>query len=155
MFQCWFAPVIFLDGTAVFCLLLVKHYDQRCHLPYQKPSGHPAVLSSCSLFATSRLFLSSRTAWASPQWLLVRQDLLQMSTLIMYNSSQGYSGNLTVPYPDSSFIITGLNPVTTYEILVCEVTRPGHGPCQQTKVSSNYNFTTEVYCIFNLLILSH
>ena len=66
MFQYWFAPVIFLDGTAVSCLLLVKHYDQRCRLPYQKPSGHPAVLSSCSLFATSRLFLSSRTTWASP-----------------------------------------------------------------------------------------
>ena len=32
----------------------------------KKPSGHPAVLSSCSLFATSRLFLSSRTTWASP-----------------------------------------------------------------------------------------
>ena len=68
MFQCWFAPVICLDGTAVSCLLLVKHYDQRCRLPYQKPSGHPAVLSSCSLFATSRLFLSSRTTWASPDF---------------------------------------------------------------------------------------
>ena len=40
--------------------------DQRCRRPYQKPSGHPAVLSSCSLFATSRLFPSSRTTWASP-----------------------------------------------------------------------------------------
>ena len=60
MFQCLFAPVTFLDGTAVSCLLLVKHYDQRCRLPYQKLSGHPAVLSSCSLFATSRLFLSSK-----------------------------------------------------------------------------------------------
>ena len=67
MLQCWFAPVIFLDGTAVSCLLLVKHHDQRCRLPYQKPSSHPAVLSSCSLFATSRLFLSSRTTWASPE----------------------------------------------------------------------------------------
>ena len=68
MFQCCFAPVIFLDGTAVSCLLLVKHYDQRYRLPYQNPSGHPAVLSSCSLLATSRLFLSSRTTWASPKF---------------------------------------------------------------------------------------
>ena len=50
------------------CLLLVKNYDQRCCLPYQKPSGHPAVLSSCELFATSRLFTSSRTTWASPKF---------------------------------------------------------------------------------------
>ena len=49
LFQCWFAPIIFLEGIAVSCLLLVKHYDQRHHLPYQKPSGHPAVLSQ--LFA--------------------------------------------------------------------------------------------------------
>ena len=59
-----------------------------------------------------------------------------VGTLIMYNSSQGYSGNTTVDYPAISFMITGLNPVTTYEILVCEVTRPGHGPCQQTKATT-------------------
>ena len=58
MFQCWFAPVIFFEGKAVSCLLLVKHHDQMCRLPYQNPSGYPAVLSSCELFATSRQFLT-------------------------------------------------------------------------------------------------
>ena len=66
MFQSSFAPVSFLQEKAESCLPLVKHYDQRCRLPYQKPSGHPAVLSSCELLATSRQFLSSRTRWTSP-----------------------------------------------------------------------------------------
>ena len=82
MFQCWFAPVIFLHGTAVSCLLLVKHYDQRCRLPYQKPSGHSAVISSCSLFATSRLFPSSRTTWATPHqriWTILLYKINQRS----------------------------------------------------------------------------
>ena len=65
MFQSWFSPVSFLQEKAISCLLLVKNDDQRCHLPYQKPFGHPAVLSSCELFAKSRLFISW-TTWASP-----------------------------------------------------------------------------------------
>ena len=63
---CSFAPVSFLQGKAESCLPLVKRYDQRCRLPYQKLSGHPIVLSSCERLATSRHFLSSRTTWASP-----------------------------------------------------------------------------------------
>ena len=66
MFQSWFAPVSFLQGKSESCLPLVKHYDQRCRLPYQKPSGYPAVLSSWELLATSRQYLSSRTTWARP-----------------------------------------------------------------------------------------
>ena len=52
--------------NAVSYVLLVKHDDQRCRLPYQKPSGHPAVLSRCELFGTSHFSLSYRTPWASP-----------------------------------------------------------------------------------------
>ena len=59
-----------------------------------------------------------------------------VGTLIKYNSNEGHRGNLTVPYPATSYIITGLKPVTTYKIMVCEVTRPGHGPCQQTKATT-------------------
>ena len=65
VFQSWLAPVSFLRGKAESCLPLVKHYDRKCRMLYQNPSGHPAVLSSCELLATSHPFLSSRTTWAS------------------------------------------------------------------------------------------
>lgn len=59
-----------------------------------------------------------------------------VGTLIMFNSSQGDSGIFTVPYPETTLMITGLHPVTTYIITLCEVTRPGNGPCQQLKATT-------------------
>eukprot|EP00112_Aurelia_sp_Birch-Aquarium-sp1_P006951 Seg1759.9 transcript_id=Seg1759.9/GoldUCD/mRNA.D3Y31 product="Protein sidekick" protein_id=Seg1759.9/GoldUCD/D3Y31 len=66
-----------------------------------------------------------------------------VGTLIMFNSSQGDSGIFTVPYPETTLMITGLHPITTYIITLCEVTRPGNGPCQQLKATTLLNTPSE------------
>ena len=78
-----------------------------------------------------------------------------VGTQIFYNSSQSHSGNVTVPYPASSFVISGLNPVTTYKFMVCEMTRPGNGPCQQTKATTLFSskYLSFLFYLIAFLIL--
>ena len=38
-----------------------------------------------------------------------------------------------------SFVVTGLNPVSTYKFMVCKVTGPGNGTWQQTKATTLFS----------------
>ena len=56
--------------------------------------------------------------------------------LINYVDLKGHKANQTVPFPESSATFGNLQPLTTYLIDVCAVTRKGTGPCQRVQATT-------------------